>query len=159
MSFHPLRSTLALAALLLICEAAPAMAENITAANPQSLMDFFATEGAPAKLTTDNVGDPRIDMNYYGTDFSVYFYGCSDGKHCDAIQFFVGYAAKDLPLAKVNDWNTDQRFGRAYLADEGAVRMEYDVYTGADGITPEDFSEIFELWTRLLGKFEEHIGW
>lgn len=140
--------------------ALPAAAENITAANPQSLMDFFASENATAKLTEDNVGDPKIDMKYYSTDFAVYFYGCDDGKSCDAIQFFSGYATKgDVAIAKINAWNTDQRFGRAYLTDEGAARVEYDVYTGADGITKEDFSEIFEIWVKMLGKFENHIDW
>ncbi|WP_424944513.1 YbjN domain-containing protein [Aliiroseovarius crassostreae] len=156
MTFKSIFSAICLTTAL----ALPAAAENITAANPQSLMDFFASENATAKMTEDNVGDPKIDMKYYSTEFSVYFYGCDDGKSCDAIQFFSGYATKgEVAIAKINKWNTEQRFGRAYLTDEGAARVEYDIYTGADGITAEDFSEMFEIWTNLLGKFEKHIDW
>lgn len=140
--------------------ASAAVADNVTAANPQSLMSFFESEGAPAKLVEDNVGDPKIELKHYSTDFSVYFYGCDSGKSCDAIQFFSGYATEGkVAIATINEWNTDRRFARAYLTDDGAARIEYDIYTGADGITTEDFAEIFEIWVDLLGNFEKHIDW
>ena len=156
MSFKTVLCALATMAAL----ASTATAGNITAANPQSLVDFFTSEGAPAKLVEDNVGDPKIELKHYDTNFAVYFYGCDDGKSCDAIQFFSGYGTEGkVAIAKINSWNTDRRFGRAYLTDEGNARVEYDIYTGADGVSSEDFSEMFEIWVDLMGKFEDHIEW
>ncbi|WP_259776396.1 YbjN domain-containing protein [Aliiroseovarius crassostreae] len=153
-------SKLICATALAAFTAGGALAQNITAADPQSLMNFFADEGAPAKLDVDNVGDPLIEMKHYGTEFAVYFYGCDDGKSCDAIQFFSGYSTDGkTPIATINVWNRENRYGRAYLTDEGNARVEYDIYTGADGITREDFAEVFEMWLSVMGQFEKHIDW
>lgn len=156
MSLKILTTTIALSISL----ASGAFAQNVTASDPQSLMGFFEAEGAPAKLDKDNTGDPLIEMKHYGTDFAIYFYGCDNGKSCDAVQFFSGYATEGrVAIASINEWNAERRFGRAYLTDEGNARVEFDIYTGADGVSSEDFSEIFEVWLDVMGRFEKHIDW
>ncbi len=73
---------------------------------------------------------------------------------------FSGYASEGkVAIATINDWNRDNRYGRAYLTEEGNARVEYDIYTGADGLSAEDFSEVFENWIDVMGKFEKHIDW
>lgn len=147
-------------AVLTLAMTGGAMAQNITASNPQSIMDFFFAEGIPAQLGTDNVDDPKIDVRYYGTKFAIYFYGCNENTNCTAIQFFSGYATDgDVSLDQVNTWNTERRYARAYISESGSARIEYDIFTGNDGVTQADFSDVFTLWTQSIENFEEHIGW
>ena len=64
-----------------------AQADNVVADDGASLASYFSEEGIEFDQTKDDVGDPKFKVNYYGTDFSIFFYGCEDGRKCNAIQF------------------------------------------------------------------------
>jgi putative sensory transduction regulator len=99
-------------------------------------------------------------IRYYDTSFSIYFYGCNNGTGCTSIQYFSGYRTEgSVSASRLNEWNRDKRYARAYLSDSGAARIEYDVYLGADGMSQADFDQSFSLWTRSMGEFEEFIDW
>ncbi|MEK0164448.1 YbjN domain-containing protein [Phaeobacter sp. A36a-5a] len=135
-------------------------AENILAKDATTLANFFETEGVDFEVTTDDVGDPKLKVDYYGNDFSIYFYGCENNRNCDAIQFFSGYQTDGgVRVAKINEWNTENRFGRAYISDEGSARVELDVYLGKSGMNPDDFAELLSYWSRIIQEFEEFIDW
>ncbi|ATF16870.1 YbjN domain-containing protein [Phaeobacter gallaeciensis] len=135
-------------------------AENILAKDATTLARFFETEGVEFEVTTDDVGDPKLKVDYYGNDFSIYFYGCENNKNCDAIQFFSGYQTDGgIRVVKINEWNTENRFGRAYISDEGSARVELDVYLGNTGMNPDDFAELLGYWSRIVQDFEEFINW
>lgn len=150
----------ALAASAVFMMPVAAAAENVVAKTGDSVAKFFKDEGASVEVTTDSVGDPNLKVEYYGSDFSVYYYGCSDNTNCDAIQFFSGYQTDgSVRLVKANEWNTENRFTRAYISDEGAARIEMDVFLGEDGMTPDDFAKTVSIWTRAMQDFEEFIDW
>ena len=137
-----------------------AQAQNIVAKNATSIANFFDEEGVAFEVTTDDAGDPKIKVDYYGNDFSIYFYGCTDNTNCDAIQFFSGYQTDGgVRLSKVNEWNTENRFGRAYISEEGSARIEFDIYLGNDGMDPDDFAETLGIWSRIVQDFETLIDW
>jgi hypothetical protein len=149
-----------LAASVMLMMPVAATAQNIVAKTGQSVADFFMDEGASVEVTTDSVGDPNLKVEYYGSDFSVYYYGCSDNTNCDAIQFFSGYQTDgSVRLVKANEWNTDNRFARSYISEEGAARIEMDVFLGDDGMTADDFAKTVSIWTRAMQDFEEFIDW
>ncbi len=140
--------------------AAPASAEQILASNPQSLVNFFFNQGIPAQLTTDQVGDPLVEYRVNGDTNQVYFYDCTDNTNCLALQFSSGYRLdKPISLETVNGWNAENRFTFAYLADDGAVWIEFDIATSQDGISDRDFKDIYDLWVSNLADFEKTIGW
>jgi len=145
----------------LVCLALPATAQNITAGDGTAIANYFLSEGFSPELSRDNVGDPLIEVDFYGTEFAIYFYGCNDGGDgCNAIQFYSGYAVNGaVRLAQVNAWNTEQRYARAYVSDSGAARIEYDVYLGDTGVTENDFAAILSNWVAQQREFEGHIGW
>ena len=145
--------------VLALGAAAPASAEQILASNPQSLINFFFSQGIPAQLTTDNVGDPLVEFRVDGDTGQVFFYDCTDNKNCLALQFYSGYKL-DAPvdLEVINSWNTDRRFVRAYRTDEGAARIEMDIATSLDGISMRDFKDLYDLWIESVGLFEDRIG-
>ena len=135
-------------------------AENLRATSAHSLQKFFENEGAEVESTTDNVGDPKLKVNYYGNEFSIYYYGCDNNKDCNAIQFFSGYKTDgSVRLSKINTWNAENRYARAYISDSGAARIEMDVYMGRDGVSADDFASMVSLWARSMSEFEEMIDW
>ena len=135
------------------------MAEPVVASDPQTVLKYFTEIGAPATLGEDNVGDPLVTFQYYGTDMAVYFYGCQDAKNCNSLQFFAGYTAEsDISMEAINLWNAEQRYGRAYQAEDGRKMLEYDIYTGHAGVGADDFDEIFDIWTELVKDFEDKMS-
>ncbi|MHA6265320.1 YbjN domain-containing protein [Aliiroseovarius sp. CAU 1755] len=136
-----------------------ACADTIKASEPQSVLDYFTAIGAPANLTEDNVGDPLIEIQYYGTKFAVFFYGCREAKNCDSLQMFSGYTADTkITLEALNAWNAEQRYGRVYQAEDGRKLLEYDIYTGNAGVSSDDFDEMFDIWTELVKSFEDALS-
>ncbi|MEW2912552.1 YbjN domain-containing protein [Leisingera sp. JC11] len=150
--------TFAAAAALMV--PAAAMAENVVAKTGDSVANFFKDEGANVEVTTDSVGDPNLKVEYYGNDFSVYYYGCDNNTNCEAIQFFSGYQTDgSVRLSKINEWNTNNRFARAYVSAEGSARIEMDVLLGNKGMSPDDFADAVGIWNRAVQDFEEFIDW
>jgi len=137
-----------------------AAAEQVVANDATSIANFFLNEGLKPRVERDSVGDPKIKINYYGTEFVIYYYGCTDGENCDSIQFFSGYRTEgSIRLSAVNEWNVSQRFGYAYISDTGNARIEHDVFLGDIGMDADDFAKLVNRWTRAVKGFESHIDW
>lgn len=150
--------------------AAPAMAQDqkqaegkpqgmVFASAPQSFVDFFENAGFPARLTEDSVGDPLVEYRSNGDKLSLFFYDCEDNVDCQAVQFYAGYRDGGVSLEALNSWNTERRFVRSYLTDDGVARIEMDVATSNDGLTYRDFDALLDLWLDSVVLFENHIDW
>ncbi|AZV76600.1 YbjN domain-containing protein [Parasedimentitalea marina] len=137
-----------------------ASAENLVASDPDTLLEFFVEEGGDVERTVDNAGDPKLKVEYYGSDFVLYFYDCTDNTDCKSIQFFSGYKTEGgVRKSKVNSWNADNRFARAYISESGSARIEHDLYLGNVGIDADDFAALVAKWTKAEAEFEEFIDW
>jgi len=147
------------AAVLAGAWAFPAQAEMVRAQDPGTLVRALQEAGYAAKLGTDKLGDPMITSGISGTTFQIYFYNCTDHKQCATVTFHSGY---DLTAAtgldKINEWNSRQRFGRAYLDKENDPIIEMDVDLDDGGLSPALFIDNIEFWASALGNFERHIG-
>ena len=92
------------------------MAGNLTADNPDALVEAVQNEGYRAQLGVDNTGDPRIESMVDGTRLWIYFYGCTDNADCSSIQFSAGFDLTDgTNAAAMNAWNREMRFGQAHI--------------------------------------------
>lgn len=140
---------------------AAAMADQVIASDPQSVVNYFFNNGYPAQLTTDGVGDPMIEYRLNGTKEVLFFYDCVDNTDCLSLQFYSGYQLDSpVSLELLNEWNSgDRRFIRAYSTDDGAARIEMDVATSSDGISERDFGDLVSLWIDRMAEFEDFIGW
>ncbi len=137
----------------------PAHAEMVRAQDPQSLVNAMQGAGYTAKLGIDKVGDPKIDSSVSGSNFTVFFYNCTDHKACATVTFHSGYdMSTAVSLERINEWNRGQRFGRAYLDKEGDPILEMDIDLDDGGISPALFVDNLQFWDAVIGKFERHIG-
>ncbi|MCK0140996.1 YbjN domain-containing protein [Aliiroseovarius sp. F20344] len=136
-----------------------ATAQQVKASEPESVLKYFEELGAPAKLEEDTVGDPMIEVDYSGDEIVIFFYGCRNSENCNSLQFYASYS-EDLEISSddLNDWNAQERYGRAYRQEDGGTRIEFDIYTGQDGVSMTDFDEIFDIWTEVVESFEDALS-
>jgi hypothetical protein len=147
-----------IAAATLAISPVAGQAETLTARTASSIEGFFLDEGAEIEVLEDNVGDPQLNVTYYGSEFTVFYYGCDNGVDCDSIQFYSGYAmGGSVRLKTINDFNAEKRWVRAYVADDGAAKLEMDVFLGKDGVSADDFATMVSLWSRRMTDFEGAI--
>lgn len=114
--------------------------------------------GYRAVVETDGIGDPMIMSSASGTDFAIYFYGCTDNANCKWVLFKVGYDLENGTTADtINRWNADTLFGRAYLDDEADPWLEMSVNMDG-GVSRANFEDTYDWWEVILDGFESHIG-
>ena len=84
--------TLAVAAMVAaLALPGTALAQNVRAQDPQTLIDTLLQAGYRAQLDTDETGDPLIRSTSSGSDFLIFFFGCTGNTDCRTIQFYAGY--------------------------------------------------------------------
>ena len=140
--------------------AAPAVAADVQAQDPKAVAAAMQQAGYRAQLGTDDVGDPQIRSSTNGSDFIVYFYNCTENADCRTIQFYAGYSPPNsATLESMNEWNENNRFGRAYLGDDGIARIEMDIDLDDGGISQALFEDNLEYWGIVMSKFEDYVGY
>lgn len=142
--------------------ASPALAQQVTAKDPQSIARALVASGYRAEMKKDGEGDPMIMSASSGTKFGVFFYNCTNHANCATVQFHAGFdtdPGKAPSLEKINAWNRTQRFGRAYLDNEGDPVIEMDIDLDDGGMSQPLFLDNLEFWVSVLAQFEKEIGW
>lgn len=133
---------------------------RVTASDPQAMVKLLQDMGYRAELTKDNQGDPKINSAAGGSKFGILFYNCTKNVDCRAIQFYSGFdLEKGSTLQLMNDWNTDKRFGKAYLDSENDPYLELDLNLDFGGISEDAFRDTVDTWEQLVSGFKEHIDW
>jgi hypothetical protein len=128
-------------------------------ANPDQLARLLQEEGFAAKRETDGEGDPLISSSSQGLKWSIFFYGCTNGRNCTAIQFNCGLNAKGaIPVEQLNQWNSNWRYTKAHLRKDGSVALVRDIdLTG--GISTPNFKAALASWDVHVGRFKKDVDW
>ena len=151
------RTALALAPLALF-SATPAHAELVNAANPETIKAIVESQGWPATIVVKEGDDPYIESNRAGLKFLVLFMNCDAGQRCKTLQYYMGFSdAKDVTLERLNQWNKEKRFARAYKDDAGDPVLEMDVDLDFQGIPRENVGETFNTWASLMDSFRAYV--
>ncbi|SFZ85404.1 Putative sensory transduction regulator [Devosia enhydra] len=159
LSFALVAAFLPLPALAQTIGNSTAEAPLIKASAPEDVASEMQRLGYRAQLTTDNVGDPQIKSAAGGSNFLVWFYDCQDGNECGSIQFSVGFdTPSGLDLAVANEWNQQNRYGKAHLDDERDPYVQMDIAING-GMSPELFADNLKLWEDIVARFKQHIDW
>ncbi len=136
----------------------PAQAQVL--AEPEVVASFLEAYGLKVDRDTDDVGDPMLSSRIEGTYFDVFFYGCTNGKDCDSIEFSAEFEMPGpVQPAVVNDWNREGRYGRAYVDEKGNPNIELDVNLDFDGVGGKNFDDTIDVWRAVLTDFRKHIDW
>jgi hypothetical protein len=143
-----------------LAAAMPAQAQMVSPTNPAALLELVKAGGDKmAKLETPKGENPYISGEHNSLKYLVIFMNCDDAnKNCKTVQFYMGYSdAKKTTLEKLNDWNRDRRFARAYRDKDGDPVLEMDLDMDFKGLPKENVAEALGTWKALMGAFQTHI--
>ena len=150
-------ATISAAAALLIT-AQPASARDLPGGGMTrpEVAAWLGKQGIQATQHNDSNGADILSGATNGVNFDVYFYDC-DADRCRSIQFAAGWSGLQAMTAqRINDWNKDKRFIRAYLTPENKVFGEYDLVVSPGG-TWEELDHAFVNWRSMIVDFKSYI--
>lgn len=131
-------------------------APSIIDANNLNEMLNIAKGFGHAVLETDGAGDPMIRGRIDGVKYGIFLFGCSDGADCKDIQFMTGWSGVTVPIEKINQWNREQRYGKACIDEDGDPRLEFPVNM-TYGVTLENFEDTIDWWAVTIRAFRDFV--
>jgi hypothetical protein len=131
---------------------------NLTGPEYQALLQGW---GFRAELSADEEGNPLIGSSINGVNYSVFFYGCDarQPRRCDSIGFSAGFDLNE-PLTHdyMNEWNRYNRFGKAYVDDEGNAYLAMNINVDG-GVTEAALRDWLAWWEIGIADYLDYIGW
>ena len=154
------------AAVMSLSMQAPSFAQSspFGQSPPELAMTFKAEDiasilrdaGYRAELGADSES-PRVRTGMGGYNVGVYLYNCDNDRNCRNLQFSLGLRdMQKYPMSSINKWNTEKRFAKATLDDEGNLWLRADVYFYG-GVTKQMVSSTAQLFDDLVGDFRGTI--
>jgi Putative bacterial sensory transduction regulator len=141
-------------ALALLFGSAGAIAKDIpaTGVTIDEVVAWLQGGGYKAQIQTTSDGDRNVESASNGVDFHVFLYDCKNAR-CGSLQFSYGLDTKGAWTAdKLNAWNRDNRWTKAYVDKVNDPWLEYDVDLTPGG-TYELLDDEFLTWRNALNDF------
>jgi hypothetical protein len=132
--------------------AIPAQAQMVSAKDPRTLVAALKAKGYETELLTTGTA-PSIASSVGGLKFRIYFENCTAGKACTTVTFFTGFTDLDSSPEKANEWNSKNRFARAYIDDEKDPVLAMDLDLDYKGIPRSNFNEYIDIWSTSTTKY------
>ena len=129
---------------------------------PGQVVSIMQNTGYAAYVDEDGEGDPMILASKGGEKFGVIFFDCEKAgplpdRYCTDLEFLAVYEVDRKPsLAKLNEWNANQSFGRAFLRDDGSVVMQMPINL-AMGVSESFITSSLEWWDSVMAEFNKHL--
>ncbi len=144
------------AALALSFFSMPAVARDIPngGLTLEQIAGWLQAAGYKAEIRTEPDGKRNIYSGAEGGGFHVSQYDCK-GNICGSLQFWVGFDTKGAFTAdRINNWNRDNRWVRAYVDKVNDPWLEMDVDLTPGG-TYENLDDEFAIWRDALRRFKQ----
>jgi len=125
----------------------------ISRIQPDKLAAILTAAGYPSEVQSDNSGS-YVATTMSGFTVLVFPYDCK-AQGCSSIQFWTGFTADPtFTLEFVNAWNTQWRFAKANLDNEGNFIFTSDLFLDG-GVTAENIKLSAGLFDYLLGELNQ----
>jgi hypothetical protein len=148
-----MRATMVGLAVMAVALAEAARAQTVDAARPQSVIAAMQQAGYRATLDTTRSGKPVIRSAANGSDFTVMFDDCNDqNSACKSLAFVAWYKAKPgWTLQRLNRWNDEKKFLRAYIDKDGDLATDYWITT-VGGLPDANFKDALDWFVVMSGQ-------
>lgn len=149
----------ALAASFVAAAAGPAMAEDIVASDPKTVLGALNQLGYQASLTTNANGSSSIEMKVDGSPSYVDFFNCNDDNtSCRSIMLVYGMDLTDGTTPEMaNEWNAQTIHGFIYLDKNSDpwLEMTLPIY---DGVSNSLFENVMIIWRNRIGDARKYFN-
>lgn len=127
--------------------------------NSKDLAKVLALTPLKHDETKDEWGDPQYLIEIGNREVILWTYGCDKGK-CDDIRLstFWKIGGNGPNLQKINQWNNEQRWTKAYMDTDNDAVLEFDMDV-RDGVTYDSLLNFFEIYSSHVYKFSEYMGY
>ena len=112
-------------------------------------------ESGSARLERYDDGQQYIVGTINGLNYGLDVYNCDP--QCADMSFSASFTLDGVTMERMNEWNRTQRFGTAYLDEEGDAWILWTVNTRF-GIPAETFRDDIVWWSSIMDNFANHIG-
>lgn len=153
------RAITLIASALVLCFAQALRADEIiTNVTRDQVATILKDNGYRAEIVKDTSSSSGafIRTGMTGHTVVVVFFNCAAEK-CSAIQFWTGFTkSPKFTPALIAKWNTEMRYAKTHLTNDGGLHVEYDVYLGG-GVSSEYVKSAIALYGNLLVRLDEYI--
>lgn len=134
-------------------------AQNLSASNPESIVEAIRELGFRAAYNSEDLDAPYIESAADGSTFQITFGGCEQGLKCTWLLFNDAYTyeKKDILAIKnvVDKWNAEM-FSKAFIDDDG-VYIDYFLIVSEEGMGKKLFERNFYTWILDLVNFRKQL--
>lgn len=132
-------------------------AEMIDGSDPEAILTLAKGHGR-AELSKDEQGDPSIQGRMNGHKYRITFYDCEENKNCKTLSFDAAWETKSgIEVERVNEWNQNKRFGRAFVDQDGDAALDWDVNL-TYGVESENFDDTLRIWGDIMQEYADFIN-
>ncbi len=133
------------------------VAQTLIEASDVDAIANIARGYGSATVQVDSIGDPQIVGRIDGVQYTVNFYGCTNGQNCTTLQFRAAWTNPGgVTFDDMNRWNQDKRFGKAYLDQDNDPIIEWDVNLFG-GVSTRNLDDTFDWWKLVLDNFATDV--
>lgn len=139
--------------------AQPAPAQAPIGLDPEAVRQWIASLGGEVEPLARMGSEAAFIVRDGERVWIVGFHECA-GAVCGAAQFSAIFTSPTLSLERINAWNRERRFLKAYYDTaedgtvEGVVQMDVILYTGP----VDQLAEPLVLWLANLEQFAGHVA-
>jgi len=155
-----LMATATLAATDPVTPAAASVQDAAIGLTPSEVRTWLMEKGATVEEPRTIEGQTLLRVNDGSTNWLIFFYGCDATGRCQDIQFAANVVAGGLSLDRINAWNREQRFVKAYLQTNvdgtPSAVLQFDVLL-QPGLGAEQMNDPTVVWLELLARFVESL--
>lgn len=102
-------------------------------------------------------GAEYFRLRLEGLHALLFLFDCQDGQ-CRSLQLYAGFSMRRKPsLERINQWNQEKRFSRAYIDKDGDPVLEADLWIG-EGVTEATIQDFLDTFRISLRAFAVWIG-
>ena len=143
-----------LLALILV----PALAQGVRTGITPGEMEALLKAGSYRYERVEEGGRVYFHLRLAGLRAVLFLQDCREGS-CESLLLYAGCSTDNPPsLERVNEWNREKRFSRAYLDEEGDPVLEADLDL-AGGVADGAIRAFLDLFEENLRAFAAWIGW
>ena len=142
-----------------ICIPSAAVAQNVTA-DHERIAEVLRDAGYRATIEGDIPAERYVASGTSGIGFTISFFDCNKGgADCKTVMFSAWSEDETPPsFEEMNQFNMCQRWGRAYIDEEGDPTIEMDLDLENGGISPELFIDNVEYFDVALRQFQTFLA-